>query len=84
MSKVRPAAEVAGGGPPDGRQEHAVNLLLAASKAPEIDYQGLAPVLALVGGAVAVLMVGPVPRQFVQRVPGARGGGRVAAQRRSA
>ena len=29
-----------------------MSLLVAASKAPEIDYRGLSPVLALVGGAV--------------------------------
>ncbi len=44
-----------------------MNLLIAASKAPEIDYMGLSPVLALVGGAVAALMVGLFPGRFVQR-----------------
>ena len=44
-----------------------MSLLVAASKAPEIDYMGLSPVLALVGGAVLALMVGLFPGRVVQR-----------------
>jgi NADH-quinone oxidoreductase subunit N len=39
----------------------------AAVKAPEIDYQGLAPLFALIGGSVAVLIAGLIPGRFVQR-----------------
>jgi NADH-quinone oxidoreductase subunit N len=41
--------------------------LLAAVKAPEIDYQGLAPVFATAGGAMVVLIAGLFPGRFVQR-----------------
>ena len=41
--------------------------LLAAVKAPEIDYQGFAPVFATVGGAIVVLIAGLFPGRFVQR-----------------
>jgi len=41
--------------------------LLAAVKAPEIDYQGFAPVFATAGGAVVVLIASLFPGRFVQR-----------------
>jgi NADH-quinone oxidoreductase subunit N len=40
----------------------------AAVQAPEIDYQGLAPLFATAGGAVAVLMAGLFRARFAQRV----------------
>ncbi len=55
----------------DGKCQEVVgdpmSLLVAASKAPEIDYMGLSPVLALVGGAVLALIVGLFPGRVVQR-----------------
>ncbi len=42
--------------------------VLAAVKAPEIDYQGLAPVFATGGGAIVVLIAGLFPGRGVQRV----------------
>ncbi len=41
--------------------------LLAAVKAPEIDYQGLAPIFATAGGAMVVLIAGLFPGRVVQR-----------------
>ena len=41
--------------------------VIAAVKAPEIDYQGLAPVFATAGGAVVVLIAGLFPGRGVQR-----------------
>jgi NADH-quinone oxidoreductase subunit N len=41
--------------------------LLAAVKAPEIDYQGLAPIFATAGGAMVVLIAGLFPGRLVQR-----------------
>ena len=40
---------------------------LAQIQAPEIDYQGLAPLFATIGGSIAVLMVGCFRGRFVQR-----------------
>jgi len=45
-----------------------VSVLLAAVKSPEIDYLGLGPLFAVLGGAVIVLMAGLFPGRFVQRV----------------
>jgi NADH-quinone oxidoreductase subunit N len=42
--------------------------LLAAAKAPVIDYQGLAPVFATIGGSIVVLIAGLFPGRAVQRV----------------
>jgi NADH-quinone oxidoreductase subunit N len=42
--------------------------VLAAVKAPEIDYQGLAPLFAVGGGAIVVLIAGLFPGRAVQRV----------------
>ena len=41
--------------------------VIAAVKAPEIDYQGIAPVFATAGGAVVVLIAGLFPGRGVQR-----------------
>jgi NADH-quinone oxidoreductase subunit N len=41
--------------------------VVAAVEAPEIDYRGLAPVLATTGGAIAVLIAGLLPGRLVQR-----------------
>jgi NADH-quinone oxidoreductase subunit N len=41
---------------------------LAAAQAPEIDYQGLSPLFATVGGSIAVLMAGLISGRFAQRV----------------
>jgi NADH-quinone oxidoreductase subunit N len=41
---------------------------IAAVKAPEIDYQGLAPVFATAGGSIVVLIAGLLPGRGVQRV----------------
>ena len=41
--------------------------LLAAVKAPEIDYLGFAPMFALIGGAIVVLIAGLFPGRYVQR-----------------
>ena len=41
---------------------------LAEVQAPEIDYQGLSPLFALIGGSVVVTMVGLVRGRAVQRV----------------
>jgi NADH-quinone oxidoreductase subunit N len=41
--------------------------LIAAVKAPEIDYQGLAPLFAVIGGSILVLVAGLLPGRFVQR-----------------
>ncbi len=41
--------------------------VLAAVKAPEIDYLGLAPLFAVIGGAIVVLIAGLFPGRFVQR-----------------
>jgi NADH-quinone oxidoreductase subunit N len=41
--------------------------LLAAVKAPEIDYQGLAPLFAVIGGSIVVLVAGLFPGRLVQR-----------------
>ena len=41
---------------------------LAAVQAPEIDYQGLSPLFATVGGAVATLLAGLISGRFAQRV----------------
>ena len=41
--------------------------VLAAVKAPEIDYQGLAPLFAVIGGAIVVLIAGLFPSRYVQR-----------------
>ena len=40
----------------------------AAAQAPEIDYQGLSPLFATIGGTVAVLMAGLISGRFAQRV----------------
>ena len=50
--------------------------LLAAVQAPEIDYQGLSPLFATVGGALVVLMAGLVPRavRAARAGAGPRGG----------
>ena len=45
-----------------------MSLLLAAVKAPHVDYQGLAPLFSVLGGAVVVLMAGLFPGRAVQRV----------------
>jgi NADH-quinone oxidoreductase subunit N len=42
--------------------------LLAAVQAPEIDYQGLSPLFATVGGAVATMLTGMIAGRFAQRV----------------
>ena len=42
-------------------------ILLAQIQAPEIDYQGLSPLFALIGGAVAVTMAGLLRGRVVQR-----------------
>jgi NADH-quinone oxidoreductase subunit N len=41
--------------------------LLAAAKSPEIDYQGLAPIFATAGGAIAVLLTSLFSGRAVQR-----------------
>ena len=41
---------------------------LAQFQAPEIDYRGLSPLFATLGGSVAVLMVGLFRGRFVQRI----------------
>ena len=41
---------------------------LAAVQAPEIDYQGLSPLFATVGGTVAVVLAGMIGGRFAQRV----------------
>jgi NADH-quinone oxidoreductase subunit N len=43
-------------------------LQLAAVKAPVIDYKGLSPLIAIVGGSVLVLIVAMFPGRFLQRV----------------
>jgi NADH-quinone oxidoreductase subunit N len=43
-------------------------LVLAQIEAPEIDYEALSPLMALVGGSVAVLMVGLFRSRFVRHV----------------
>ncbi|MDQ4048056.1 MAG: hypothetical protein M3131_01545, partial [Actinomycetota bacterium] len=43
---------------------------LAEVQAPEIDYQGLSPLFALIGGSVAVIMAGLLRGRFVQRTLG--------------
>ena len=43
-------------------------LSLAAVEAPEIDYQGLSPLFATVGGAVATMLAGLISGRFAQRV----------------
>ncbi len=45
-----------------------MSVLTAAVKAPEIDYMGLSPLFAVLGGAAIVLMVGLFPGRLVQRV----------------
>ncbi len=45
-----------------------MSALLAQVQAPEIDYQGLAPLFATIGGTVAVLLVGLLSGRFAQRV----------------
>src|SRR5215218_5262000 len=42
--------------------------LLAAVKAPEIDYQALAPLFAVIGGSILVLIVGLISGRAIQRV----------------
>jgi NADH-quinone oxidoreductase subunit N len=42
--------------------------LIAQLKAPVIDYEGLSPLFALVGGSIVVLMAGLLPGRAVQRV----------------
>ena len=42
--------------------------VLAAVQAPEIDYQGLSPLFATVGGPVAVVLAGLIGGRFAQRV----------------
>jgi NADH-quinone oxidoreductase subunit N len=42
--------------------------VLAATPSPEIDYQGLAPVLAVAGGSIVVLLASLFPGRNVQRV----------------
>jgi NADH-quinone oxidoreductase subunit N len=44
------------------------HVLAAAARAPEIDYEGLSPLFALVGGCVLVLLAGLLPGRAVQRV----------------
>ena len=41
--------------------------LVAVAKSPEIDYLGLAPLLAVAGGAIVVLMASLFPGRYVQR-----------------
>jgi NADH-quinone oxidoreductase subunit N len=41
--------------------------LLAAAQAPEIDYLGLAPLLATAGGSIIVLIAGLFPGRYIQR-----------------
>ena len=41
--------------------------LLAAAKAPEIDFQGLSPLIAIVGGSVVVTLAGLIRGPFAQR-----------------
>jgi NADH-quinone oxidoreductase subunit N len=41
---------------------------LGAIQGPDIDYQGLSPLIAIVGGSCVVLMAGLFPGGFVQRV----------------
>jgi NADH-quinone oxidoreductase subunit N len=41
--------------------------LIAAVKAPEIDYLGMAPLFATAGGAIVVLIAGLFPGRYVQR-----------------
>jgi NADH-quinone oxidoreductase subunit N len=43
-----------------------MNLVLAAAKAPDIDWAGLSPLLAAVGGSVLVLLVGLLRSRFVR------------------
>ena len=45
-----------------------MSTLLAQVQAPDIDYKGLSPLFALVGGTVFVLMAGLIRGVFVQRV----------------
>ncbi len=45
-----------------------MSVLLAVVKAPHIDYMGLAPLFAVLGGSAIVLMVGLFPGRLVQRV----------------
>ncbi len=42
--------------------------MIAAAKAPAIDYLGIAPLLAMMGGSTVVLMVGLIRGRAVQRV----------------
>jgi NADH-quinone oxidoreductase subunit N len=42
--------------------------LAADVKGPDIDYEGLSPLMAMVGGSVIVMMVGLLPGRFAQRV----------------
>jgi len=44
-----------------------VSALLAQVQAPEIDYQGLAPLFSTIGGALVALMAGLFSGRFVQR-----------------
>ena len=57
---------------------------LAAAQAPEIDYQGLSPLFATIGGTVAVLMAGPDPRPLRPARAGAAASPRPRCSRRSA
>jgi NADH-quinone oxidoreductase subunit N len=41
--------------------------MIAAAKAPAIDYTGLAPLLAMAGGSIVVLMVGLIRGRAIQR-----------------
>ena len=45
-----------------------MSVLLAQVQAPEIDYQGLAPLFATIGGSIVVVLVGLLRGSFVQRV----------------
>ncbi len=45
-----------------------MNALLAQVQAPEIDYQGLAPLFATIGGSIVVALVGLLRSRFAQHV----------------
>ena len=61
-----------------------IDLVLAADvQGPEIDYEGLAPLFALGGGAVIVLMAEPLPRRLRAAGARARAHARGARRRRS-
>ena len=45
-----------------------MSVVLAQVQAPEIDYQGLAPLFATIGGAIVVALVGLLRGNFAQRV----------------